>query len=216
MTINIADISQRKAALIVGIAFITSFFLAIIVGDFLLQNFITPGDAAALAKDIKANENIFHMAVVLFVIILSLDAAIALALYVVLKPANKKLASVSGTLRLLYACIMVISVFALVLQFIDVYSYGIIKLWIGYLLFTCHLFVTGYSVFKSGYIPKVLGGLLMIVSFCYIPAFYLDFLFPVEILLIFMVCMIMGELSLSLWLILKSAKLPEMIEESTS
>ena len=156
---------------------------------------------------------LFSIAVIVYLIILALDAVIALALYIVLKPANKILASLSGIFRLLYAAIAVISVFALAFQFIDVYSYETIKLWIGYLFFTCHVFVTGYAVFKSGYIPRVLGVLLIIASFCYVMAFYVSFLVPEALLLIFMVFMIIGELSLSLWLLLKNAKIPEMIEE---
>jgi len=143
----------------------------------------------------------------LYLIILALDVTIALALYIVLKPANKILASLSGIFRLLYATIAVISVLAIAFQFIDVYSYEIMKLWLGYLFFTCHLFVTGYAVFKSGYIPRVLGILLIIDSFCYIIAFYVSFLVPEALLMILMVIMIIGELSLSLWLLLKGNKI---------
>ena len=216
MTNRFADISQRKAAIVVGIGLIISFFLAFFVDDFILSNLIAPGDTAALANDIKANEMLFSIAVAGYLIILACDAAIALALYVILKPANKSLASLTAVLRLLYTAIMVISVLALVFQFIDVYSYGTIKLWIGYIFFTFHLFVAGYSVFKSGYIPRGLGVLLIIASFCYPILFYVNFLVPEALLLIFMVLAIIGEISLGLWLLLKSAKIPEMIPEIDS
>ncbi|NYT00926.1 MAG: DUF4386 domain-containing protein [Methanocellales archaeon] len=205
----IAELSPRKAARIVGISFIISFVLAIYVGNFTIQNFINPGDTAALANDIKDNEILFNIAVVGYLIILALDAAIALGLYIVLKPANRMLASLSGNLRFLYVDVMVISVLALAFQFIDVYGYGTLKL-IGYLFFTCHVFVTGYTVFISGYIPRIFGVLLMIAFFSYVLAFYVSFLVPEALLLIFMLFMIIGELSLSLWLLVKGAKIPEM------
>lgn len=213
MTNSIANISQRKAAIVVGIGLIISFILAFFVDDFILSNFIRPGDSATLASDIKANEMLFHIAVAVFLIILACDAAIALALYVILKPANKSLASLTAVLRFAYVLIMVISVLALVFQFIDVYSYVTIELWFGYIFFIFHLFVAGYSVFKSGYIPRGLGVLLIIASFCYPIPFYVNFLLPEAILLIFMLCMVIGEISIGLWLLLKSAKLHEMIEE---
>ena len=75
----IANISQRKAAIVVGIALITSFLLAIVIDDFVLSNFIVPGDSAKLASDIMANEMQFGIAVAGYLIILTLDAAIALA-----------------------------------------------------------------------------------------------------------------------------------------
>ena len=101
------------------------------------------------------------------------------------------------------------SVLALVFQVIDVYSYGTIKL-IGYIFFTAHLFVLDYSIFKSGYIPKILGVLLIIASFIYIIVFYADFLVPEALLLILMVPAVIAELSLGIWLLLKSTKIPEM------
>jgi len=211
MTNRIVDISQQKAAIVVGIAMIISAILAFIVDDFILPNFIRPGDTAALANDIKANEMLFGIAVAVYLIILMCDVSIALGLYVILKPANKNLASLTAVLRVLYVAFAVISIFALVFQFIDVYSYETIKL-IGYVFFPCHLFVTGYSVFKSGYIPRVLGVLLIVASFCYV-IFYVNFLVPEALLLIIMMCMAIGEISLDIWLLLKSAKITEMIEE---
>jgi hypothetical protein len=205
----IANMSLHQAARVVGIAFIISFILAVFVGNFILPNFIIPGDTEILANDIEDNEGLFSIAVVVYLLILALDAAIALGLFVLLTPANRILAFLSGNLRLLYVTIMIISVLALAFQFIDVSNYGTIKL-IGYLFFTCHIFVTGYTVFMSGYIPRVLGILLLIAFFSYILAFYVSFLVPEALLLIFMLFMIIGELSLSIWLLLKGGKIPDM------
>lgn len=209
MTKSIDNISLRKAAIVAGSAFIISFFLAILVDNFILPNFIIPGDTAALANDIIANERLFNIAVIVYLIILALDATIALALYIVLKPTSRTLASLTGIFRLLYVAVMVIGVLALALQFIDVDSYGTAKL-IGYLFFTCHIFILGYLVFRSSYIPRILGVLLLIASFCYVMAFYVTLSLPKALLLIFMIFMIMGELSLSLWLLFKNAKLLEI------
>ena len=209
----IADISIRKAARVIGIAFIVSFILAVFVGNFILPNFINPGDTETLANDIKDNEQQFSIAIVVYLIILALDAAIALGFYILLKPTNRILASLSGNLRILYVVIMVISVVALAFQFIDVSSYGTIKL-IGYLFFTCHIFVTGFTIFMSGYISRIFGVLLMIAFFSYVLAFYVSFLVPEVLLLIFMLFMIIGELSLSLWLLLKGANLPDVARKA--
>ena len=92
----IADISLRQAARIVGIAFITSFILAVFVGNFILPNFINPGDTETLANDIKDNERLFSIAIVVYLIILALDATIAVGLFILLKPVNRILASLSG------------------------------------------------------------------------------------------------------------------------
>ncbi len=169
---RILSLSPRKAAMVVGVAFITSVFIVTLVDDFLLANFVVPGDTEALANDIEANERLFGFAVIGYLLVLALDSIIGLALYVVLKPANKNLASLTSVLRLLYAFTLVIGLFALVFQIIDVYGYASIKLF-GYMVFALHIFVLGYSVFKSGYIPKSLGILLIFASFTYI-VFFVD------------------------------------------
>ncbi len=203
----IAEYSTSKAAMVVGIAFITSVLIVTLVDDFLLANFVVPGDTAALARDIEASGRLFGFAVVGYLIVLALDSIIGLALYVVFKPANKNLALLAAVLRLLYVCILVNGLFALVFQIIDVYGYASIKL-LGYIFFALHIFVLGYSVFKSGYIPKSFGILLIIASFTYV-VFFVDLHLPEVLEVIIMLTMAIAELSLCIWLMVKRNSLPE-------
>ena len=207
MKIGILNLSLRKAAVIVGIAFITSVFIVTIVDDFLLANFVVHGDTEALVQDIEGNGRLFGFAVIGYLLVLTLDAIIGLALYVVLKPANKNLASLTAVLRLLYAFTVIIGVFALAFQTIDVYGYASLKL-VGYIFFTLHILVLGYTVLKSGYIPKSLGIMLVVASFIYI-VFFVDLHLPETLNLTIMLMMLMAELSLSIWLIVKRKRLPE-------
>jgi len=203
----ITNLSTSKAAMTVGIAFITSILFVTLVDDFILANFVVPGDTAALARDIEANGRLLGFAIVGYLIILVLDSIIGLALYVVLKTANKNLASLMSVLRLLYAFILIIGLFALVFQIIDVYDFASIKL-LGYIFFALHIFVLGYSVFKSEYIPKSLGILLVVASFTYI-VFFVDFHLSETLEVIIMSTMAIAELSLSIWLMVKRNRLPE-------
>ncbi|WP_273565681.1 DUF4386 domain-containing protein [Maribacter halichondriae] len=203
----ITNLSTSKAAMVVGIAFITSVIIVTIVDDFLLANFVVPGDTETLASDIEANGRRFGFAVVGYLLVLALDAIIGLALYVVLKPANKNRASLTAVLRLLYAFTLIIALFALAFQIIDVYGYASIKL-LGYVFFALHIFVLGYAVFKSGYIPKSLGVLLVVASFTYI-VFFVDLHLPETLGILIMLTMAAAELLLSIWLIVKRNRLPE-------
>jgi len=177
------------------------------VDDFLLANFVVPGDTAALAADIDADSSRFNFAVVGYLLVLGLDSIIGLALYVVLKPANEKLALLTAALRLLYVCTLVIGLILLVVQTIDVYGYASIKL-VGYLFFGLHILVLGYTVFRSGYMPKSLGILLICASFTYI-VFFVDIHLPELLGVAVMLTMALAELSLSIWLILKRNSLPK-------
>lgn len=192
--------------MVVGIAFITSVIIVTIVDDFLLANFVVPGDTAALAIDIESNGNRFGFAVTGYLLVLALDSIIGLALYVVLKPFNKNLALLTATLRLLYAGILIGGLFALVIHVVDVFDYATIKLF-GYIFFSLHIFVLGYSVFNSGYIPKILGVLLIIASFTYI-VFFIDLHLSEIIEVIVMLTMAIAEFSLSIWLMVKRSRLP--------
>ena len=194
--------------MVVGIAFITSIFIVTIVDDFLLANFVVPGDTEALVRDIEAIGRRFGFAVVGYLLVLVLDAIIGLALYVVLKPANKFLAALTAVLRLLYAFTLIIALLALWFHIIDVYNYASIKL-LGYLFFALHIFVLGYSVFKSAYIPKSLGILLVLASLTYI-VFFIEFNLPEILGVIIMLTMAIAELTLSIWLMLKRNRLPEI------
>ncbi|WP_340198843.1 DUF4386 domain-containing protein [Ascidiimonas sp. W6] len=203
----LTNLSTSKAAMVVGIAFISSIFIVTLVDDFLLANFVVPGDTEALARDIETNRSHFVFAVVGYLLVLALDAIIGLALYVVLKPANKNLASLTAVLRLLYAFTLIIGLLAMAFQIINVYNYASIKL-LGYIFFAFHIFVLGYAVFKSAYIPKSLGVLLVVASFTYI-VFFVDFHLPETLGVITMLTMAFAELSLSIWLIVKRKRLPE-------
>lgn len=194
-------LTTSNAALTVGIAFIVSFFIVILIDDFLLANFVIPGDTETLANDIELNKKLFIVAAVCYLIVLLLDSIIAFALYVVLRPANKVLASLTSLLRLLYAIIVAIGLLALVFRMIDVYSYASLKL-TGYLFFAAHIFLLGYSVFKSKYLPKTLGLLLIFASFTYV-VFFVDLQIAQSIEVIIISVMALAELSLSIWLILK-------------
>ncbi len=203
----ISNLSTSKAAMIVGVAFISSIFIVSFIDDFLLANFVVPGDTEVLIRDIKSSGRKFAFAVVGYLLVLALDSIIGLALYVVLKPANKKLALLTAALRILYACILISGLFALVSQIVDVYGYANIKLF-GYIFFALHILVLGYAVFKSGYIPKSLGILLIVASFTYI-VFFVDFDLSEIFQVIIMLTMAIAELSLSIWLMWKRNRLPK-------
>ena len=209
ITARIDDISPRKAARVAGFAFLIMFFIAIFAQFFVLSNIIVPGDAAATVNNIKANEFLFWIGIVGWLIILALDVVVLLALYVVLKPVNKNLALLSSVLRLIYTAIMVIGFLALMLLFPNVFSSGQL---IAYLFFIPHIFVLGYLVFKSGYIPRILGVLLIIASFCYVITVYGEFLLPKEwyepLFMIAMLPATFAELALGIWLLFKGAKIP--------
>jgi len=102
---------------------------------------------------------------------------------------------------------------ALVLLNLNTHNSGFL---IGLVFFGFHAFALGYLVFKSGYIPRILGVLLIFVSLGYLVNSFANFLLPnysnyeaIFYIVVFLPAFI-AELSLSLWLLLKGGKIPEM------
>ena len=122
MSLNLDSLSYRNASRGVGIGLVTMFFLSIVAILFILQSIIVPDDTSATLVNINANPMQFYTGVVLYFIILLLDAIVAIALYIVLKPVNKYLALLTTALRLLYTTSMVISLILLLLQNISAYD----------------------------------------------------------------------------------------------
>jgi len=214
MKIRIADISQRKVVKIAGVGYLI-IIIAGFFAFFVLSNLIVPGDAAKTAKNIQANQWLFRIMIISFLIMLTFDVIVGLALYVILKPVNYKLSLFAVIFRLIQAFFIAIS---LVILFIEPLSFNNIYL-IGQIFFALYLLILGYLVFKFSYIPRFVGILLIIGgALGYLLESLMYFLFPdyVAIALPGLVVGTIGEIALTLWLILKGHKIPEILNNEES
>lgn len=226
--ISVYDISQRQAALIAGIGFLITILSVFYASTFVFSKVIVAGDAIATTRNIINNENLFRTGILSWLLLLTGDVLRAWALYVFFKRVNNSLSLLAGWFMLIHVSIFGITQLNLVfaveilrnteylatidpgqlqaisLFFINGHNYGF---QIGLFFFSFHLLVLGILVFKSGYIPKLLGVFLMISCFSYmldstgriISPDYPDSMFRVLFL-----PMLIGELALIVWLIVKS------------
>ncbi len=233
MTNRIDNTSQRKAARVAGVLYLTIIIAGIFAEFFVRQSLIVPGDAAATANNIMASEGLFRAGIAGDLIMIMCDVALALVFYVLLKPVSNALSLLAAFFRLGQAAILGINLLnlffvlqllsgadyltvfgadqldALVLLFLNGHSLGYS---IGLVLFGLSLLVLGYLVFKSGYFPKILGVLLIVASLGYLIDSFASFLLPnyddyeaIFALVVFLPAFI-GELSMCLWLLIKGVK----------
>ena len=202
-----APVTVKMAATVVGVAFFGSVILVTLVDDFLLANFVVPGNTSALARDVEANPSVLVLASIGYLAVLLLDMVVGMGLYVVLKPANRWLAALTGALRLLYAGVLMIAVLALLVQAVGIHGFATIKL-VGYVFFACHIFLLGYLVLVCGYIPKPLGVLLIVASLTYV-VFFIDIPLSENASVLIMLIMAVAEVALCTWLLVKRRSLPE-------
>ncbi|MBP2657908.1 MAG: hypothetical protein H6Q69_940 [Firmicutes bacterium] len=230
---QMADLSQRKAAIVAGAAFLLMAIAAMFAYGFVLGNLIVPEDASATANKIIASMMLFRFSICSFLIVLICDVVVAWALYVFLKQVSKSLSLLTAWLRLVYATILGISLLNLVIvklllsgaDYLTVFNtdqlYAQVLLFlnafniewaIGLVVFGFHLFLLGCLVFKSGYIPRILGVLLIIGSLGYLITSFANLLLPnyenykATIELVLSVPMAIGELSFAFWLLFKGGK----------
>jgi hypothetical protein len=78
------------------------------------------------------------------------------------------------------------------------------------LFFGLHLLVFGYLVYRSGYFPKFLGILLLIVSLCYLTQSFGNMLFPqYKALFTSIGSLAFLEIVFPLWLLFKGVNVEE-------
>jgi len=232
-TAGITHISLRKAAIIAGLGYLAIF----IFGFYTDFAGLVSGDATASANNILANEVLFRSGIASWLIVFIADVVVAWALYVLLIPVNKSLSLLAAWLRLIYTAMAgvfllnvlialqlskgadYLTVFtadqlqAQVILFLNVWWDGTTL--ISWVFFGLHVFVLGYLILKSSYIPRVLGVLLIVASIGYQINSFATFLLPniansAGILLaVTIMPAIIAEFSLTIWLLFKGRKIPE-------
>lgn len=205
------------------------YFVTHIISDVCRNGFILPGDAAVTASNIMVNEGLFTITVVGDLLAAALFSLAAWALYVLLKPVNKNLALLffllnlggvaiqcSSDLFLFTSQLLMngpgyLNVFqadqlqALAMFFLDLREIGFL---ISQLFYGAWLFPLGYLVFKSGFLPKILGIVLMVHCFTWLSFFFQSFLFPGFDAITFVSYPLgfIAEVGLTLWLLIMGAK----------
>ena len=102
---------------------------------------------------------------------------------------------------------------ALMMLFLNAHKYGYA---IGLVFFGFHCMVLGYLVLKSGFLPKILGILVLIASIGYLVDSFANVLLPnyadyeSVLMLVVFVPAFVAELSLSLWLLIKGVSIERM------
>ena len=222
MTIEEEMNSAKRTARAAGFLYLIIFCLGIFAELFVRQNLIVPGDAAATVNNIMASESLFRLSLLIDLIRHTFLILLPLVLYRLLKPVNQNIALLMVVLALVSISIAFINELnhfavllllnsadyltafgadqlqAQVMFFLDLYAYGayipqLLSLW---------LLPLGYLVFKSGFLPRILGILLMVGCFCYLIDAVSFLLFANSMATLSLLAFI-SELIFALWLLIK-------------
>ena len=222
--------STKKTARFAGLLYLLLAVTAPIGLIYVPNTLIVRGDAAATADRVRASEallrigigsELFHQTIVIFLV---------LALYRLFKAVNEKQAVLLVILGALVSVPIVflnvlneiaalvllsgadyLSAFdkrqldALAYLFLRLHSQGIV---VASIFWGLWLFPFGMLVIPSGFIPRVLGVLLMIAGFAYVASSFTSLLLPRYAQLVgqFAIVLELGELPIIFWLLIWGAK----------
>jgi hypothetical protein len=220
---------SKKTARIAGFLYLLHFVAFFLADNGVHASPVGTIDFAATARGIMASEGLFHIGFVSFLLTAVFFLLAAWALSVLLKPVNKDLALLLVLLNLAgvaiwcasqlseLAAVLLLSgadylrVFqgdqlqALAMLFLSLYQNGFM---IAQLPLNLWLFPLGYLVFKSGFLPRILGVGLILDGFAMLIWFFQFFFFPGYALVstLALAVGLIAEGSLCVWLLIKGTK----------
>ncbi len=223
MTDRTAERSPLVVARVAGVLYVLLAVIGVFSFLYVFSSLVVPGDAVATANNIMASESLFRSGIVSWLIGQTIFIPLVLVLYKLLKVVNKNAALLMVIFVLVsvpiafinelnqFAALLLLSgadyltvfetdqLHALVLFFLDLREGGFA---IAGIFWGLWLLPFGYLVYKSGFIPRILGVLLIIGGFGYLIDFFIFFLFP-NLDVAVSIFTGVGEILIALWLLIK-------------
>lgn len=219
--------TNKKMSRIAGALYLF-FIIATAIANTSRSKLIIFGDAVATAENIQASEGLFRLGFLSDILAGILFLMVAWALYVLLRPVNKSIALLFLLLNLggvAVQCLNMLNLFsaalllngaeylkvfqsdqlqALAMFFLNLHESGF---QIAQFFFAAWLFPLGYLIYRSGFLPKILGIVVMVECFAWL--FYpMQFFFFPNVFITYLSSAVgfIGEFSLTLWLLIIGVK----------
>jgi len=222
-----------KAARVAGAVYLSMVLTAPFSLIYVPSKLIVRGNATATADNILAHESMFRLSIMGDLVGQVIFICLAIALYRLLRDVNKTWAWLMVSFVLVSAAVGFLNalnnIAALILfrggEFLTVFDRAQREA-LGMLFIRLHnqgqfideifwglwLFPFGLLVFRSGFLPRILGVWLMINCFGYLVLSVTALFFPFyyDVAFRFAQPVLFGELAIMLWLLIKGAKVPSL------
>ena len=234
-----SDASPRQLARIAG-----GLYLIVILGGFFAIGYVpavivAPGDPAATAHNIEASQLLYRLGISAHIITLLCNVPLAIIFYDLFKVVSRRLSllvvffTLVGTaieganLSNQFAPLTLLDGHysgALTTAQLQALAYGAIDLQgvsydVNTVFFAFYGLTIGYLVFRSTFIPRVIGVLLAFGALCYLTYSFASLLAPgfaSHLVPYIQVPSLVGEGSFCLWLLLVGVNLPRWREQSSA
>ena len=232
MTTRTVEVSPQVYARIAGILYLIIIIAGALGQIFIRGRLIIAGDAVATAGNLMASQSLWRIGIAGDLLMHVFDIPVMLALYLLLKPVNKHLAVSAVLFNLIQTAVLVVNKLNLLVpllllgsaeylkalepQQLQALAYVPLRLHdygfgIGLIFFGCVCLVQGYLIFKSGFLPKTIGLLMALAGLSYLTNSITLLLAPAyaEMVVPVLALALLGELSLSLWLLIKGVNIEQ-------
>ncbi len=233
MTLRALETSPRLLARTAGVFYLLTILAGIFAQMFISGKLVVEGDAAATATNILTHRNLFELGFTVYLIEMACQIAITALFYILLKPAGRSVSLLAACLslagcviktmsRLFYIAPLFVlggarylSAFsseqlqALALLFLKLNDRGAA---IALAFFGCSTVLNGCLIFRSTFLPRILGVLSVVagvgwLTFFYPPLGYRLFLFVAPYGLL-------TAAALILWLLVKGVDVQRWKEQA--
>jgi hypothetical protein len=216
--------SEKRLARIAGSLYLVVAILGGFAELYVRSRTVVPGDAAATADNIRGSATLFRLGFASDLVQATFFLFTAMALYLLLRHVNELVARAMVVIVAVAVGIICLNLLnqyealqvaagggsdALAGMFADMHASGYL---IAQIFFGLWLLPLGYLIYRSGYVPKVIGVLLAVGCLGYLADTFVQFLAPgiAESVEPFVVApAAIGELSLVVWLLVKGVRVVE-------
>ena len=172
---------QERLARVSGLLYLVIAVLGMF-SPIVLMTLVAPGDAATTADNILGSRWLFGSSLVTWTVLVVADVAVSVTLYLLLEPVSRALSLVAAAIRLVYSAILgavLLNLYdafllltsaergagldatqrqAMALTALGTFSAGFL---LALVFFGVHLLVLGFLFYRSRYVPRAFGVLLV-------------------------------------------------------
>ena len=232
--------SNNKLARTAGFLYLITIIAGGFAEAFVREGLTVSHDAVATAQNILASEQMYRFGFVCDLLTLICGTGLSLIFYILFKPVNRNLSLLALIFSVTASAVMAVNLLnqlapllllhqksylqafkieqlqTLSLFFLHLQSQGYN---ISLLLFAFYFPIIGYLVYKSNFLPRILGIIYTLAGVGYLTNSLTWFLYPHIASYLFPYVLLpafVGEVSMSLWLIFKGVKVEKMNVEIDS
>ena len=227
--------SNNKLARAAGFLYLVTIIAGGFAEAFVREGLTVYGDAVATAQNILASEQIYRFGFVADLVCIICSIFLSLIFYILFKPVNRSLSLLALLFGSVACAVMAVNLLNQLAPLLLLHNTSYLKVFtieqlqtqslfflhlqsqgynISLFLFAFYFPIIGYLVYKSNFLPRLLGVLYALAGAGYLVNSLAWFLYPNLAAFLFPYILLpafIGEVSMSLWLIVKGIKIPNNI-----